>query len=93
VCSEKVLDSRPGDHLPGTDVLTRHPFFLTPISEATVGHRPDKADLSPSPDKEYADSLYAKPRAVLVSAVDIRIDQLFHQSIDGTVSLSVYQLH
>jgi hypothetical protein len=28
VCSEKVMDSRPGDHLPGTDVLTRCPFFL-----------------------------------------------------------------
>jgi hypothetical protein len=29
VCSEKVLDSRPGDHLPGPDVRTRHPFFFT----------------------------------------------------------------
>jgi hypothetical protein len=28
VCSKKVLDSRPGDHLPRTDVLTRYPFFL-----------------------------------------------------------------
>jgi hypothetical protein len=32
VCSEKVLDSRPGDHLPGTDVLTRHPFFALQVT-------------------------------------------------------------
>jgi hypothetical protein len=35
VCSEKVLDSRPGDHLPGTDVLTRYPFFYIGVMESS----------------------------------------------------------
>jgi hypothetical protein len=37
VCSEnKVLDSRPGDHLPGQDVPTRHSFFLLQLWRARM---------------------------------------------------------
>jgi hypothetical protein len=35
------------------------------------GHRPDKADPRPSPNKEY-DSLYTKPRAVLYLHLQVK---------------------
>jgi hypothetical protein len=59
VCSEKVLDSRPGDHLPGTDVLTRYPFLF--LSDRVTGCVPLRillqGKINPNPNPNHNPNL------------------------------------